>query len=394
MMFNLRIGIDASNVIAGGGVTHLTELLSAADPARHGFSKIVVWASPSTLAQLPDQPWLRKIAQANQITGSILQRSLWQLFCLSTAARREGCDILLIPGGSFFGSFRPFVTMSQNMLPFELEERARYGLGAKAFRLWLLSKTQYLTFLLSDAVISLSDHGKSVIERHPFLKPDKISVISHGVNPRFYRAPRAQRSISSFSKDDPMRILYVSPIEPYKHHAEVISAVAQLRQQYDWPLHLTLVGHASKSWRAKLDAVICSYSDGKDWISFKGLVPFSKVNSLMKEADLGIFASSCEACPNVVIEYMAAGLPIASSRKSPMPEVLGGGAVYFDAEHSPSIAATLAEFIRSPELRSNIAARAFDYAQKLTWGRCADLTFAFLNRTVPGRGNGHDVPIS
>lgn len=37
------LGIDASNIRAGGGVTHLVELLRAANPSVHGFEKVIVW---------------------------------------------------------------------------------------------------------------------------------------------------------------------------------------------------------------------------------------------------------------------------------------------------------------------------------------------------------------
>jgi hypothetical protein len=36
------LGIDASNIREGGGVTHLVELLRSVDPLVHGFSQVVV----------------------------------------------------------------------------------------------------------------------------------------------------------------------------------------------------------------------------------------------------------------------------------------------------------------------------------------------------------------
>ena len=35
------LGIDASNLRAGGGVTHLVELLRAASPQQQGFSRVL-----------------------------------------------------------------------------------------------------------------------------------------------------------------------------------------------------------------------------------------------------------------------------------------------------------------------------------------------------------------
>ena len=55
------LGIDATNIRDGGGVTHLVELLSAARPEVHGIERIVVWGSIATLTTLEDRPWLAKI---------------------------------------------------------------------------------------------------------------------------------------------------------------------------------------------------------------------------------------------------------------------------------------------------------------------------------------------
>ena len=55
------VGVDASNVRAGGGVTHLSSLLGAADPAAFGIERIVVWAGRATLERLPEAAWLGSV---------------------------------------------------------------------------------------------------------------------------------------------------------------------------------------------------------------------------------------------------------------------------------------------------------------------------------------------
>ena len=37
------LGIDAANIRADGGLVHLVEILSVAQPAESGFTKVVVW---------------------------------------------------------------------------------------------------------------------------------------------------------------------------------------------------------------------------------------------------------------------------------------------------------------------------------------------------------------
>ncbi len=49
------LGIDASNLRRGGGITHLVEVLKAAKPQDYGFTKVIVWSGSSTLDQIKDK---------------------------------------------------------------------------------------------------------------------------------------------------------------------------------------------------------------------------------------------------------------------------------------------------------------------------------------------------
>jgi glycosyltransferase involved in cell wall biosynthesis len=82
--------------------------------------------------------------------------------------------------------------------------------------------------------------------------------------------------------------------------------------------------------------------------------------------------------PNILLEEMASGLPIACSNRGPMPEVLGDAGVYFDPEDPNDIARALRELIESPVLRTKLARASFGRVQRYSWRRCADETFSFL----------------
>ena len=77
----LILGIDVTNLRGGGGVTHIIELLTAANPSAHGFSKIIVWGGSQTLEKLPQRAWLKKV-NPPVLNKGILARSLWQRFSL------------------------------------------------------------------------------------------------------------------------------------------------------------------------------------------------------------------------------------------------------------------------------------------------------------------------
>ena len=56
----LYFGIVATNIRQGGGVTHLSQLLTAAHPFAAGFEEVTVWSPQSTVDKFPIRPWLVK----------------------------------------------------------------------------------------------------------------------------------------------------------------------------------------------------------------------------------------------------------------------------------------------------------------------------------------------
>jgi len=372
----LTIGIDATNIRRGGGVTHLLELLRALQPATFGIKRIVVWGGTPTLKELEDRPWLTKRNPQAQDNG-LIKRTLWQRYQLSQAARDEGCDVLFVPGGSYAGNFHPVVTMSQNLLPFEMPELLRYGLTLFALKLLLLRLTQSRSFRQTDGVIFLTEYARSVVLKVTGDLRGKTCIIPHGLNPRFTMVPKLQHAIADYNESNPYRVLYVSIIDQYKHQWHVVEAVSDLRKQ-GLPVVLDLVGPAYPPALQRLNAAIAREGADHHWVHYHGAIPFDDLHHQYAEADIGLFASSCENMPNILLETMAAGLPIACSRKGPMPDILGDAGLYFDPEKPAEIAAALRELIFSSELRSKMAQGGYDRALAFSWKRCADETFGFL----------------
>lgn len=370
------IGIDAANLRRGGGVTHLVELLRAAQPAAYGIDRVVVWGGQPTLNALEDREWLDK-RNPTALDKGLLQRTLWQRYRLSEEARDAGCDVLFVPGGSYAGDFHPVVNMSRNMLPFEWNELKRYGWSLFTLKLLLLRVTQARTYKKTDGLIFLTAYARQAVVRVVGVLQAKTSTIPHGLNTRFNQTPKVQRAMSDYDEVNPYRVLYVSIIDQYKHQWFVVEAVAKLRNE-GFPIVLDLVGPAYPQSLKRLDETIAQMGADQSWVRYHGAIPFDELHLCYAQADLGLFASSCENMPNILLETMASGLPIACSNRGPMPEVLGDSGVYFDPVQSADIARALRELIDSPGLRSQLAAASYQRSQQYSWQRCADETFEFL----------------
>jgi glycosyltransferase involved in cell wall biosynthesis len=122
----------------------------------------------------------------------------------------------------------------------------------------------------------------------------------------------------------------------------------------------------------------------QQFIQYRGPVCSAELPGYYHQSSAFVFASSCENMPNILLEAMAAGLPIACSKRGPMPEVLGEAGVYFDPDQPREIAAALSRLFSDPSLRERCAGAAYERSLCYSWERCARETLAFLSAI--GRG--------
>ncbi len=382
------IGIDASNIRAGGGVTHLVELLRAANPSKHGFARVIVWGGKTTLDNIDGRDWLYMVNEP-LLDDSLPYRLFWQRFKLKKLAEQVGCDVLFVLGGFDLSGFKTIVTMSQNLLPFSAQEISRYSHPLEIFRFHLLKVVQSRSFKKADGVVFLTAYARDVVLKDTGSLRGKTVIIPHGINPRFSLSPRPQRRLSDFSNERPCRLVYVSVVEVYKHQWHVADAVAKLRLT-GLPVVLDLIGPSGGGMNRLHEAMNRVDPEG-EFIFYKGVVPYEELHTAYASADIAIFASTCETFGMILLEAMSAGLPIACSDCSAMPEILGDAGVYFNPENSTDIARAIHTLMDSSDLRAQLAQAAFERTQQYSWKRCADETFRFLGDIAKIQFSGNNI---
>ncbi|TGK21408.1 glycosyltransferase family 4 protein [Leptospira kmetyi] len=373
------LGIDASNIRGGGGVTHLVELLNAAEPDRYDFKEVQIWGGSSTLQRINDKPWLKKNYEP-LLDKSLLYRVFWTRFILGNRLKATKTDILFVPGGTYLGNFKPFVAMSQNLLPFEWMEIKRYGFSNKLFRFLILFLIQSITFKRADGTIFLTSFARDVVLKKVRLLLERTTVVYHGIHEKFFYKPRVQHDLSHFSVQKPLRILYVSFIGEYKHQWNVVRAVSSLRKD-GYPVALDLIGTPDEPRPlAKLKQAMLEEDPNGDYIRYFSSIPYSTIQKKYIEADLFVFASSCETFGQIVTEAMASGLPIVCSNLSAMPEILKNAGAYFNPVDVSSLVKALQTMLNSKKDRIDSSKKAYQLAKKFSWKKAADETFEFLKR--------------
>jgi glycosyltransferase involved in cell wall biosynthesis len=245
----------------------------------------------------------------------------------------------------------------------------------------LLYFIQNRSLRTADGVIFLTQYAADVIQRATG-KLSHVAVIPHGVSEAFRGIARPSSGNEGGGRK--VRCLYVSNAAMYKHQWHVVKAIAEVRRR-GHAIELNLVGGGSGRAQQLLDEAISRYDPEHCFVHCAGFVQHDELRAALADADIFVFASSCENMPNTLVEAMAAGLPIACSNRGPMPEVIGDAAILFDPEDSATIADAVEALVRDPELRARCAALAQARARSYSWSRCGDETWEFLVKTAEQR---------
>ena len=163
-------------------------------------------------------------------------------------------------------------------------------------------------------------------------------------------------------------ILFVGTLEPRKNLARLIAALSSMT---DAP-PLVVVGMAG--WGEQTP--ITSHD-----VRFTGFVPPHNLAAIYEACTVFAFPSLMEGYGLPVIEAMAHGAPVVTSRGTSTEEVAGGAAVLVDPESERSIADGLREAMAS---RDELVSRGHARAAQLTWSATAELTVAAY-RDATGR---------
>jgi glycosyltransferase involved in cell wall biosynthesis len=264
------------------------------------------------------------------------------------------------------------------MLSFEPGIMSLYGMSRERLRLLVLKYVQARSLKSADGAIFLTEYAAKVIQQYSGpLK--RFQIIPHGVGKTFLET-ETQNRWKRNEPSLPFRCVYVSNTDLYKNQWNVARAIDELRMRgYDCKLQL--IGGGDGQGQELLESVLRRVDPAGEHIEQLPFLPQDRLPDILGRSDIAIFASSCENMPNTLLEAMAIGLPIVSSNKGPMPEVLENAGVYCDPLDPQSIADGIERIIVDPQLAKSLSKAARARASEYSWARCAKQTWQFLSNT-------------
>src|SRR5690554_210972 len=374
------LGIDASNIGGGGGITHLKEIISSSENFVNDYSieKIIVFSSQKVLDELKDNQYLIKLTFP-ALNKGLLSRVVFQLFKYDKEIK-ERCDILFSLTGDYIGKFQPVVGMSRNMLLYERDIWKEIKQPKEIIRFWLNFKKQQRCFKNASGIIFISKYAQEYANKSIDIQRKLQEIIPHGVSAQFTGQVLEQKKLTSYTEENPFNFLYVSTVHIYKNQWNVVRAISNLRKK-GYPVTLTLVGGVIFEPAGQLlEETINEVDPQNTFIFNKGHIPYQNISDEYKKASGIIFASHCENMPNILMESMASGVPIVCSNKQPMPEFLKNNGFYFNPKEVESIEKAIIEFLKQPEKRTLMAHNNIKEIKNYTWEKTASETFSFISK--------------
>lgn len=168
----------------------------------------------------------------------------------------------------------------------------------------------------TDAVITVSESSADDISAIFDVPRDRIDVIPHGIeHDAFMRTATLSAEVAAKLPGE--YILYVGNIEPRKNLTALIAAMGH-RSVREHGLPLVIAGKPAWNYEASMEAIAQSPD-----VIYLGFVTDEDRVALMQQCALFVFPSRYEGFGFPVLEAMAAGAPVLTSKEGALREVAG-----------------------------------------------------------------------
>jgi glycosyltransferase involved in cell wall biosynthesis len=229
----------------------------------------------------------------------------------------------------------------------------------------------------ADAVLTVSRHARSDLQRFLGLDASRIAVVYGGVAPRFRPVPDgpARRATLERYGIRGRYVLYVGGINGRKNVAGLLEAFAQLTQAADGASpQLVICG--KRQWAtAEIEAALSRLRLGER-VVFTGYVDEHDLPALYSAAELFVFPTLYEGFGLPPLEAMACGTPVVTSAVTSVPEVVGDAALLVEPTDTAAVASAMRSVLDDAALAAQLQSKGLVRARQFTWERVAQQVLA------------------
>lgn len=230
-------------------------------------------------------------------------------------------------------------------------------------------------------ILCVSKGLRDLAECELKVSPDRLAFAYNGVSDRFRPIPKdeaGERVRARYGLHQPY-LLFVGVIGPRKNVVRIVQAFSRYKSATGSEAKLALVGN--KWFPEGVDEAIRECKLQRDVVHI-GHLSNAQLPDLYSGAELLVFPSLWESFGIPVIESMACGTPVLTSRGSCLPEIAGDAALMVDPYSVDAIAEGVSQIMGDAELAKRLRQKGLERARQFTWRLSALQTLAAYRQAM------------
>lgn len=211
----------------------------------------------------------------------------------------------------------------------------------------------------ADRIITVSRSSAADIADVFKIRPSSIEVIHHGVDVTEYQK-RCSLSPTLQRYDTTPFALFIGNLEPRKNVIELIKAFGtpELRQA---GVELVIVGRPAWNYGEILACI-----ERSPWVRYLGFINQTDKVALLQRCSIFVFPSLYEGFGFPVLEALAAGAPVATSRRGSLDEI-AGPALQLRGLDADAISNSVGDFLADSAALEECKRRGPEWAKRFSW---------------------------
>lgn len=226
-------------------------------------------------------------------------------------------------------------------------------------------------------VIAISESTKREIAKH-YPKAEVKTVVTHlAFDNETFRYPIPKVKADKVRKKYGIKgdyVLYLGTLKPSKNIEGIVRAFSELSS-----LLLTLVITGKKGWLYDQIFKLVEENNLTDRVIFTDFIAEEDKPALISGASVFVSPSFWEGFGIHILEAMAVGAPVVSSRAGSLPEVGGDAVVYIEPDKPSSIAEGIREALKNQD---ELKRKGLAQSRKFSWEKTARETLAILGEAA------------
>jgi glycosyltransferase involved in cell wall biosynthesis len=354
----VRIGIDISRLATAqktGTERYTWEVLSelAAQPTRDTYT-LYCRDLPADVPDLPAHMHIRHIPM----------RRLWTHVRLAAELWRDPPHALFVPSHVLPWNV-PFIRGLRVVTTIHDLGFLHFPAAHTTFQNAYLRLTTMWAARVAHRVIAISEATAADFIAYTGIARDRVSVIPHGVSPRFHPHAATPQPWSRY-------LLYVGTLQPRKNLLRLIQAFAHAETHPE--TQLVIAGRIG--WLSEPLAEEIGRLGLTGRVHLIGYVADADLPGLIAQARGFVFPSLYEGFGMPVLEAMASGTPVLCANTSALPEVAGDAAILVDPLNVSAIATGITRLDGDDATYADYRQRGLERVKMYSWRRCAQATIA------------------